>query len=96
MKNIIREPKIEDKEYFLQAMQHSQSFHHPWVKAPLTLKEYDDYLVRTQQPNQQSFLVSNQANDILGVFNISEIVHGFFQNAYLGFYAAANNAGKAT
>lgn len=96
MKNIIiREPKIEDKESFLEAMQQSQSFHHPWVKPPLTSKEYGDYLVRAQQSNQQSFLVCNQAdNDILGVFNISEIVHGFFQNAYLGFYAVASGAGK--
>lgn len=39
MKNIItREPKIEDKENFLQAMQHSQLLHHPWVKPPLTIK----------------------------------------------------------
>jgi len=28
---IIREPKIEDKEVFLAAMQRSQSLHHPWV-----------------------------------------------------------------
>lgn len=95
MKNIIiREPKIEDKENFLQAMQHSQLLHHPWVKSPLTIKEYDDYLLSAQQPNQKSFLVCNQSNDILGVFNISEIVHGCFQNAYLGFYSVANNAGK--
>lgn len=52
MKNIIiREPKIEDKAHFLQAMQHSQLLHHPWVKSPLTTKEYDDYLLRAQQPN---------------------------------------------
>lgn len=95
MKNIIiREPKAEDKEHFLKAMQHSQSLHHPWVKAPLTSKEYDDYFLRAQQLNQKSFLVCDQANDILGVFNVSEIVHGFFQNAYLGFYAVVNNAGK--
>lgn len=91
---IIREPKIEDKESFLQAMQDSQSLHHPWVKPPSTLKEYKDYLLRAQQPNQKSFLVCTQSNDILGVFNISEIVQGFFQNAYLGFYSVANNVGK--
>lgn len=53
MKNIIiREPKIEDKESLLHAMQHSQWLHHPWVKPPLTIKEYDDFLLRAQQPNQ--------------------------------------------
>lgn len=91
---IVREPKIEDKENFLQAMQHSHMLHHPWVKPPLTLREYEDYFLRAQQPNQKSFLVCNKSNDILGVINISEIVRGFFQNAYLGFYAVANYAGK--
>lgn len=38
MKNIIiREPEIEDKENFLQAMKQSQWLHHPWIKPPLTI-----------------------------------------------------------
>ncbi len=32
--------------------------------------------------------------NITGVFNLSEIVRGYFQNAYLGFYAVADYAGK--
>lgn len=91
---MVREPKIEDQESFLRAMQDSQGFHHPWVKPPLTIKEYEDYLSRAQQPNQKCFLVCHQSKDILGVFNISEIVHGVFQNAYLGFYSVAHHAGK--
>lgn len=81
---VIREPNIEDKAAFLAAMQCSQSLHHPWVKAPLTSQEFDEYFQRYQQSNQKSFLVC-QGNDIAGVFNISEIVRGLFQNAYLGF-----------
>lgn len=91
---IIREPKIEDKEAFISAMQGSQALHHPWVKAPTTPKEFDEYFQRYQQPNQQSFLVCNGAGNIIGVFNISEIVRDLFQNAYLGFYAVADYAGK--
>ena len=33
---IIREPKIEDKESFIAAMQKSQQLHQPWVTPPLT------------------------------------------------------------
>ena len=68
MKNIIiREPKIEDKENFLQAMRHSQLLHHPWVKPPLTIKEYDDYLLRAQQPNQKvtPHVIPSAARDLL-------------------------------
>ncbi|KTC72559.1 multifunctional nucleotidyltransferase/glutamate rich protein GrpB/ribosomal protein alanine acetyltransferase [Legionella birminghamensis] len=91
---IIREPEIEDKQSFLQAMQHSQSFHYPWVTPPLTAKEYDDFFLRTLKSNQKSFFVCNRSNDLLGVFNITEIVRGLFQNAYLGFYSVADYTGK--
>lgn len=90
---VIREPNIADKDAFLAAMQRSQSLHHPWVKAPLTSQEFDEYYQRYQQPNQKSFLVCQDKN-IVGVFNVNEIVRGLFQNAYLGFYAVADYAGK--
>lgn len=90
----IREPKHEDKEVFLSAMQRSQALHHPWVKAPLTSQEFDEYFQRYQQSNQKSFLVYNEEGNIVGVFNVSEIVRGLFQNAYLGFYAVADFAAK--
>lgn len=90
----IREPKIQDKETFISAMKRSQSLHHPWVKAPITSKEFDDYFQRYQQPNQKSFLVCTDIGSIVGVFNVSEIVRGLFQNAYLGFYVVADFAGK--
>src|SRR5687768_15986134 len=89
----IREPKIEDREKFISAMQESQSLHHPWVKSPLNSQEFDEYFQRFQQPNQKSFLVCH-SNNIVGVFNVNEIVRGLFQNAYLGFYVVADYAGK--
>ncbi len=93
-KVFIREPKIEDKEKFISAMQRSRSLHHPWVKAPTNPKEFDEYFQRYQQANQESFLVCNEEENIVGVFNVSEIVRGLFQNAYLGFYAVSDFSGK--
>ena len=43
-------------------------------------KEFDEYFQRYQQANQKSFLVCNEAGNILGVFNISEIVRGPFHH----------------
>lgn len=91
---IIREPTPEDGAMFLEATQRSQSLHHPWVKAPLTYQEFDTYIQRSRQPNQKNYLVCDSSNHILGVFNISEIVRGLFQNAFLGFYALVDYAGK--
>jgi hypothetical protein len=87
LKVIVREPRVEDKENFILAMQRSQALHHPWVKAPTTSAEFEEYFQRHQKSNQKSFLVCNEAGDISGVFNVSEIVRGLFQSAYLGFYA---------
>ncbi len=90
----IREPNLGDKEKFLSAMQRSQALLHPWVKAPITSQEFDEYVQRSQQPNQKSFLVLDQKENIAGVFNVNEIVRGLFQNAYLGFYVVSDFAAQ--
>lgn len=95
MKSItIREPQLSDKSAFLDAMQRSKNLHHSWVKAPITNQEFQEYLARYSQQNQKSYLVIVNDEHIAGVFNISEIVRGLFQSAYLGFYAVADYAGK--
>lgn len=90
----IREVAYNDKEAFIAAVQRSKDLHYPWVKAPSTSEEFDEYFTRFQQINQKSFLVCDGSGNIAGVFNISEIVRGPFQNAYLGFLAMADYAGK--
>lgn len=90
----IREPILTDENHFLEAIYRSQKLHHPLVKPPQTSQEFKEYIQRYQQPNQKSFLVCDPYGNITGVFNISEIVRGFFQNAYLGFYAVADYAGQ--
>lgn len=91
---IIRDLRLEDKDAFIAAMQRSQNLHRPWVKSPQTPQEFEDYFQRYQQQNQKSFLVCDQLENIAGVFNVSEIVRGFFQNAYLGFYAVTDYDGQ--
>ena len=90
----IREPKLSDEAEFLQAMKASEFLHHPWTKAPATSDEFQKLVQRCQQDNFQSYLVCDDKGSIVGIFNLSEIVRGCFQNAYLGFYAVANHAGK--
>ena len=91
---VIQELSIEDKNEFLQAMQRSQKLHHPWVKPPQTTEEFNQFFQRSQQDNQKSFIIRDEAGHITGVFNINEIVRGLFQSAYLGFYAVAEYAGQ--
>jgi ribosomal-protein-alanine N-acetyltransferase len=91
---IIREPKALDEKIFISAMRSSQSLHRPWVKSPENSLEFEKYLERLKSPNQKSFLACNALGNIVGVFNISEIVLGAFQSAYLGFYGVSEYSGK--
>ncbi len=90
----IRELQINDEKAFLEMTNQSQMLHHPWVKPPQTALEFNDFYKRYQQPNQKSYLVHLKSNEIVGVINVSEIVRGFFQSAYLGFYASSAYKGK--
>lgn len=90
----LREPTIADQDAFIAAMQASQDLHLPWVASPITAEEFRAYLTQFQQVNQKSFLACDHIGNIVGVFNISEIVTGLFQSAYLGFYVVAEFAGQ--
>ena len=39
-------------------------------------------------------VIDDESGDIAGVFNISQIVRGSFQSAFLGYYGSARHAGK--
>jgi len=94
MNNIyVREPTLEDEAAFLDAMHRSLSLHSPWITSPQTPKEFSEYFKRYQQSCQKSFLAF-YGDNIVGVFDIIEIVRGPFQNAYLGFYVVADYAGQ--
>ncbi len=89
----LREIRLEDEASFLLMTNKSQHFHHPWVQAPLTSAQFQALAERCQTDRQKCFLLW-QNQDIIGVINVSEIVRGNFQSAFLGFYCAANFAGQ--
>lgn len=90
---IIREPSLSDEHEFLSVMQKSKSLHYPWVQAPQTKQEFEAYIQRSELSTHKCYLVICK-DKIVGVYNISEIVRGFFQNAYLGFYATIEGVGQ--
>jgi len=91
----IRELQLTDEAAFLNAMQRSKSLYDPWMSAPYTHEQFVEFYHRYNQSNHKSYLAcTNDNNNIVGVFNLSEIVRGLFQNAYLGFSAVIDYAGK--
>ena len=94
MRNLIlHQLELRDEEIFLEAMQQSQSFYGPWMYAPTTHDEFVDFYFCYNQTNQRCYLLLNKHNDLVGLFSLSEITRGIFQNAYLGFCANVNFAG---
>lgn len=91
---IIREPILKDQTAFLSSVEKSQALHHPWIKPPQNEEQFEAYLKRSELPNHKCFLACDTSENIVGVFNISEIILYNFRSAYLGFYSMANYAGK--
>ena len=87
----IRRPVADDAGEFVALMQASAALHHPWGEYPTTQEKFDEYLRRRQLADQDGFLVCarDQGDAIAGVINLNSIVRGFFQSAYLGYYAGA-------
>jgi len=91
----LREPRPSDREEFVRLARASRKLHRPWVYAPETGGQFDAYLERSKLPTERCLLVCrNDDGSLVGVYNLSQIARGFFQSAYLGYYAFAPNAGR--
>jgi ribosomal-protein-alanine N-acetyltransferase len=56
---------------------------------------YAAWLKRLRPANQEGHLViDSPSGNLVGVINLSEIVRGSFQSAYLGYYGFASHAGS--
>lgn len=92
---IIRPPTSADQAAFLAAAHASRALHKPWVTAPISPPQFCAYLDRMTHPANASLLVLRKDNQqIVGVFNITNMVFGPFCSAYLGYYAFAGHQGQ--
>ena len=91
----LRAPRPSDRDEFLGLVRVSRELHRPWVYAPETPREFAAYLGRCSNATERCFLLCRQDDHALvGVYNLSQIAHGFFESAYLGYYAFAPAAGQ--
>jgi ribosomal-protein-alanine N-acetyltransferase len=90
----LRTPRQSDRDEFLRLVHASRDLHRPWVYAPETPRDFAAYLSRCSSATERCFLVCLRSDDTLaGVYNVSQIARGFFESAYLGYYAFAPAAG---
>jgi ribosomal-protein-alanine N-acetyltransferase len=95
---VLRPPRRSDAPAFLAQAARSRSLHRGLVHPPLTPAAYALYLERYAAtgaaPRNVAFLVVRRDDRALaGVVNFSEIVHGAFQSAYVGYYGFAGMTG---
>lgn len=91
----LRAPRAADEREFLRLLRLSRPLHHPWVNAPHTPARFRAWLKRNRSDDYEALLACRREDGaMVGVFNLSQIFRGHFQNAYLGWYAMAPHAGR--
>jgi ribosomal-protein-alanine N-acetyltransferase len=91
----LRYPNPRDEKEFIRLNRASKDFYNSWVSPPVTPKQFEQYLERCAQSTVEGLLVC-KADDgaIMGAINLSQIFHGNFKNAYMGYYIAEQYAGQ--
>ena len=91
----IKKPSLGYAERFLEAVRRSRRLHKGWVSPPADLKQFRKYVKSQRLANRKGFLVvADDSSELAGVINVTEIVRGAFQSAYLGYYAFVPFAGR--
>ena len=84
-----------DRDAFLEMVRESRDLHRPWTYPPERADQFDDLVSRTSRDDFACLVTTLvDSGEIVGIFTISQIVRGYFQSAYLGYYASARHAGK--
>src|SRR6516162_5201959 len=90
----LRTPTPADRDEFVAAMRASRRLHRPWLQSLGTPEAYDRVLARTQDDRYDPLLVClRDHGPIVGFINISVIVRGPFQSAFLSYGAVAAQTG---
>lgn len=87
---LLRSPREEDERDFTALVRSSRPFFAGWVAPPRIATAFAAYLRRnTTDTFEALLLIRREDQAILGAVNLSEIVRGVFQNAYLGYWIGA-------
>jgi ribosomal-protein-alanine N-acetyltransferase len=92
---IINRVQSQDGAELVAANLASIALHEPWVSPCRDFASFQGYLLRCDGDRSIGFIAQErESNRIAGVINLSEIVRGFFQSAYMGYYAVAGMNGQ--
>jgi len=86
----LRRLRLEDEHAFLSAVARSTRLHQPWAYPPDTSEAFATYVEESPQRVALAVVVDD---GLAGIYTLSQIHHGSFRNAYLGYYAFEPLAG---
>lgn len=90
----LRRPRLDDAAAFTAAVQRSVDHLEPWVSPPRDEVAFHHMVARLGPNYIPSVLEHVESTQLLGAFNLSEVVRGNFLSAYLGYYAFQPHAGR--
>jgi ribosomal-protein-alanine N-acetyltransferase len=91
---LLRPPTADDEAEFLARMNASRRVHRPWLYPPLEPDAYRGYLARLDERKYGYLACRRSDGAIVGWLNVSEIVRGALQGAFLGYGGVAEFAGQ--
>jgi ribosomal-protein-alanine N-acetyltransferase len=87
-------PGPQDEAAFLAAMRASTELHNPWIFPPLTPEDYASYLGRLDERKYGYIARRRDDGAIVGWLNVSEIIRGALEGAFLGYAGVAGQTGQ--
>jgi ribosomal-protein-alanine N-acetyltransferase len=84
-----------DRADFIAAMRASADLHQPWISPPIDADTFDAVLERARGESFE-FLLARRRSDgaVAGYFDVSQIIRGPLQSAFLGYGGVAALAGQ--
>ena len=84
-----------DRTRFIERARASESLHRSWVSPPKDAEGFDALLEHSRAADARTYVVVLfEDGSLAGVFNLSHIVRGRLQSAYLGYFAFVPHAGR--
>jgi ribosomal-protein-alanine N-acetyltransferase len=94
-KIVLREVTKADRLPLMAANRRSRALHHGWVNPPIADELFDAYMLKCSRDDCHGFLILDAATGhIAGAANVSSVIRGALQGAFLGYYAIAEFSGR--
>ena len=89
----LRHVTAGDVDALLALARERRDLHRPWAYPPERRDQLEDLVARTRRDDVEGLLACRvETGEVAGVLNLSQIVRGAFQSAFLGYYAHARHA----